>query len=106
MEQKPKSCFLTHFSKIMNIEKSGHELLKQIDEYVTITEQALNNDEHLQNRIKKKLFELLYNKLKKVNLSISRREFGNLLSLDLSLNAQGLEYWNKKVNKQVKDANK
>ena len=41
----------------------------------------------------------LYNKLKKTNLSISKREFGNLLSLDLSLNAQGLEYWNNKTNK-------
>ena len=43
MEQKPKSCFLTHFSKIMNIEKNGYELLKQLDEYVTITQQSRNN---------------------------------------------------------------
>ncbi len=106
MEQKPKSCFLTHFSKIMNVEKNGNELLKQIDEYVAITEQARNIHEGQQDQIKKRLFELLYKKLEKTNLSISRREFGNLLSLDLSLNAQGLEYWNNKVNKQVKDANK
>ena len=98
--QKPTSCFLTHFSKIMNIEKNGCELLKQIDEYVTITQQAGNNPEGRQGRIRKKLLELLYNKLKKTNLSISKREFGNLLSLDLSLNAQGLEYWNNKTNKQ------
>ena len=99
MEQKPKSCFLTHFSKIMNIEKNGYELLKQIDEYVTITQQARNNHENQQERIREKLFELLYKKLKKINLNISKREFGNLLSLDLSLNAQGLEYWNNKTSK-------
>ena len=40
-----------------------------------------------------------HKKLKKVNLNISKREFGNLLSLDLSLNAQGLEYWNNKTSK-------
>ena len=106
MKQKPKGCFLTHFSKIMNVEKNGYELLKQIDEYVSITEQTRNIHEGQQDQIKKRLFELLYKKLEKTNLSISRREFGNLLSLDLSLNAQGLEYWNNKVNKQVKDANK
>ncbi len=106
MEQKPKSCFLTHFSKIMNIEKNGYELLKQIDEYVTITQQARNNHESQQELIRGKLFELLYKKFKKVNLNISKHEFGNLLSLDLSLNAQGLEYWNNKVNRRVKDANK
>ena len=99
MEQKPKSCFLTHFSKIMNIEKNGYELLKQIDEYVTITEQARNNHESQQEQIRENLFELLHKKLEKTNLNISRREFGNLLSLDLSLNAQGLEYWNNKTSK-------
>ena len=99
MEQKPKSCFLTHFSKIMNIEKNGYELLKQLDEYVTITQQARNNHESQQEQIRKELFELLYKKLKKTNLNISKREFGNLLSLDLSLNAQGLEYWNNKTSK-------
>ena len=99
MKQKPKSCFLTHFSKIMNIEKNGHELLKQLDEYVTITQQARSNHESRQERISKDLFELLYKKLNKVNLNISKREFGNLLSLDLSLNAQGLEYWNNKTSK-------
>ena len=99
MEQKPKSCFLTHFSKIMNIKKNGYELLKQIDEYVAITQQAKNNHENQQELIKEKLFELLYKKFKKVNLNISKREFGNLLSLDLSLNAQGLEYWNNKISK-------
>ena len=99
MKQKPKSCFLTHFSKIMNIEKNGHELLKQIDEYVTITQQARSDHESRQERISKDLFELLYKKLKKVNLNISKREFGNLLSLDLSLNAQGLEYWNNKTSR-------
>ena len=99
MNQKPKSCFLTHFSKIMNIEKNGHELLKQIDEYVTITEQARNNHESQQEKIRGKLFELLYKKSEKVNLNISKREFGNLLSLDLSLNAQGLEYWKNKTSK-------
>ena len=106
MEQKPKNCFLTHFSKIMNIEKNGYELLKQLDEYVTITEQVRNNHESQQDQIRGKLFELLYKKIKKKNLSISRNELGNLLGLDLSLNAQGLEYWNNKVNKQVKNANK
>ena len=99
LEQKPKTCFLTHFSKIMNIEKNGYELLKQIDEYVTITHQVRNNHDNQQERIRVKLFELLYKKAKKVNLNISKREFGNLLSLDLSLNAQGLEYWNNRKSK-------
>lgn len=101
MEQKPKSCFLTHFSKIMNIEKNGYELLKQLDEYVSITQEASNNCESQQDQIKRKLFELLYKKLEKTNLNISKNKFGNLLSLDLSLNAQGLEYWNSKTNKKV-----
>ena len=99
LEQKPKSCFLTHFSKITNIEKNGYELLKQINEYVTITQQVRNNHENQQERIRVELFELLYKKAKKVNLNISKHEFGNLLSLDLSLNAQGLEHWNKKTSK-------
>ena len=99
MEQKPECCFLTHFSKIMNIEKNGYELLKQLDEYVTITQQVRNNYEDQQNQIREKLFELLYKKLEKTNLSISRHDFGNLLSLDLSLNAQGLKYWNNKTSK-------
>ncbi|MDA9719393.1 MBL fold metallo-hydrolase [Betaproteobacteria bacterium] len=97
--QKPKSCFLTHFSKIMNIEKNGYELLKQIDEYVMITQQVRDIHESQQHQIRENLFELLYKKLQKTNLNISRREFGNLLSLDLSLNAQGLEYWNNKTSK-------
>ncbi len=101
MEAKPQNCFLTHFSKITNIERNGHELLKQIDEYVMIAQQSTRNGENQQDRIKKNLFELLYRKLSTTNLNISRQEFGNLLDLDLSLNAQGLKYWNIKFNKQV-----
>ncbi len=99
MGQKPRSCFLTHFSKIMNIEKNGYELLKQIDEFVMITQQARDSHESQQHQIREGLFELLHKKLEKTNLSISRREFGNLLSLDLSLNAQGLKYWNNKTSR-------
>ena len=106
MNQKPNSCFLTHFSRIMNIEKNGYELLKQVGEYVTITQQTESYNENHQNGIREKLFELLYNKLAMTNQNICRSEFGNLLSLDLSLNAQGLEYWNNKVNTQVKDVKK
>ena len=83
----------------MNIEKNGYELLQQLDEYVTVTQQVRNTYGSQQDQIKEKLFELLYKKLEKTNLSISRVEFGNLLSLDLSLNAQGLEHWNNKTNK-------
>ena len=52
MEQKPK-VVSNSFFKDNEYRKNGYELLKQLDEYVTITQQAKNNHENQQEQIRK-----------------------------------------------------
>jgi Tat protein secretion system quality control protein TatD with DNase activity len=68
-------------------------LLKQIDEYVSISEDCKLHEDNINQRIEESLTNLLIKKLDLHGFKGSIKKAQELISLDMSLNASGLANW-------------
>lgn len=89
---KPDAMFLTHYSRVTDVERLGHDLFAQIDAMVAIAESSAGQPER-HEVIKDELSGLYFERAEKHGCVMSRERMGELLSSDIELNAQGLEIW-------------
>ncbi len=92
MSYKPARMYLTHFGLLENPQDYSAILSNSISEYCEIA-QTSSNTPSLEEEINKKISELEYANLFKVQPDITKKESQDLLGLDIKLNAQGLCYW-------------
>ncbi len=89
---KPDAMFLTHYSRVSNVERLGRELFEQIDAMVVIAESSAGQpDRH--GFLKEKLAELYLGRARDHGCSLPHHRMMELLASDIELNAQGLEIW-------------
>ncbi|MBK7013053.1 MAG: MBL fold metallo-hydrolase [Xanthomonadales bacterium] len=89
---KPEAMFLTHYSRVSDVERLGRDLFEQIDAMVAITEASAGlADRH--EFLKQKLAELYIGRALAHGCAMSPQHMHELLSSDIELNAQGLEIW-------------
>lgn len=89
---KPEAMFLTHYSRVSDVERLGRDLFEQIDAMVAITEASAGlADRH--EFLKQKLAELYIGRALAHGCAMSPQRMHELLSSDIELNAQGLEIW-------------
>lgn len=89
---KPAAMFLTHYSRVDDVERLGLDLFAQIDAMVAIAE-TLNSGADRHERIKEGLAELYFGRAEAHGCTMSRERMRELLASDIELNAQGLEIW-------------
>ena len=88
----PDAIFLTHYSRVTDVERLGRDLFKQIDAMVAIAESAAGQPER-HAFLKQKLAELYIDRALTHGCVMGREQMLELLSSDIELNAQGLEIW-------------
>ncbi|MFZ1620817.1 MBL fold metallo-hydrolase [Dokdonella sp.] len=89
---KPEAMFLTHYSRVSDVERLGRDLFEQIDAMVAIAESSTGlADRH--EFLKRKLAELYLARATAHGCTMSPQHMHELLSSDIELNAQGLEIW-------------
>lgn len=89
---KPEAIFLTHYSRVTDVERLGRELFEQIREMVAIAESLAGvPDRH--ERIKEELSRFYLDRAVAHGCSLPRVQMQELLEMDIELNAQGLETW-------------
>ncbi|HET9033917.1 MAG TPA: MBL fold metallo-hydrolase [Dokdonella sp.] len=89
---KPDAMFLTHYSRVTDVERLGRDLFEQIDAMVAIAESSAGQAER-HEFIKEKLAELYFERATAHGCRMTRERMAELLSSDIELNAQGLEIW-------------
>ncbi len=92
MQLQPKYAYLTHFNRIEFTQKSADMLIKHIDGFVKIAEQA----QHEKNRhkvIKADLLNYLLNIANKHSVALDEAQQIKLFKGDLEICAQGLGIW-------------
>ncbi len=93
IKDNPPHVFLTHYSKLESIKTCGNELLKQIDEYVAISESCKYDGKQISQNIEEKLTNLLLKKINSHGFYASKAKALELINADLSLNSSGLVCW-------------
>ncbi len=94
---QPTQMFLTHFGCVTEVTKLAADLHEQIDAMVDIVRaHATDADRH--TTITRDLAELYISRAKSHGCTFDDAKIRELLSMDIELNAQGLEVW---VDKQL-----
>lgn len=89
---RPAAMFLTHYSRVDDVERLGRDLFAQIDAMVAIAE-ALQGRDDRHERIKEALADLYLGRAEAHGCAMPRERMRELLASDIELNAQGLEIW-------------
>jgi len=92
MNSDAQTVFLTHYSKLTNIDYAGNSLLRLVDDYVNIAEASLISEDISKN-LEKSLKELLFQRAYSHGVAISDKGLNDILDLDIKLNASGLITW-------------
>jgi glyoxylase-like metal-dependent hydrolase (beta-lactamase superfamily II) len=88
----PRQMFLTHYSRVTDIERLAHDLFVQIDAMVAIVRaHAGAADRHA--RITDDLADLYIARAQAHGCRFDAARTRELLAMDIELNAQGLEVW-------------
>jgi glyoxylase-like metal-dependent hydrolase (beta-lactamase superfamily II) len=88
----PQQMFLTHYSRVTDVERLAHDLFVQIDAMVAIARAHANSaDRHV--RIMGDLADLYIARAQAHGCTFDAARTRELLAMDIELNAQGLEVW-------------
>jgi glyoxylase-like metal-dependent hydrolase (beta-lactamase superfamily II) len=89
---RPTQMFLTHFGRVAEVTKLASDLHEQIDAMAEIARvHATDADRHA--KITRDLAELYISRAKSHGCTFGDDKIRDLLSMDIELNAQGLEVW-------------
>jgi glyoxylase-like metal-dependent hydrolase (beta-lactamase superfamily II) len=89
---EPEQLYLTHYSRVRNLDRLAAQMHRGIDAYVAIAEQHENDDNRSAN-IRDGLTEYYAKELADHGYTESRETMIKVMSIDIELNAQGLEFW-------------
>jgi glyoxylase-like metal-dependent hydrolase (beta-lactamase superfamily II) len=97
MSLEPQRVYVTHFGMYTNPEELSLALQQSIDEYVAIAEEFRKEENRLL-KISQALMQFSLNSLLDNDCRLPVNEIQGLLSMDMQLNAQGLDHWLGKGN--------
>ncbi len=100
MSYDPLYAFLTHYSRIGNLILHASMLHDLIDAYVTIARKNRNHASGRHALLARELGELLLQRIIVHGCTLPQEKIYDLLSMDVDINARGLESWLKLPSKQ------
>jgi glyoxylase-like metal-dependent hydrolase (beta-lactamase superfamily II) len=98
----PKVIYLTHFGMIKPTDAVIAQLTKSIHAFVEIAQSEKENSEDRVKHIEQKIMQWLLGQLDKIDCDLTLDDRKKMLATDCNLNAQGLDVWLKRLEKQAK----
>ncbi len=103
MSYSPTSAYLTHYSRVTDLPRLAEDLHSGLDQYVEICKECVDQDNRV-SRIHEKLSDYVYARLDEHGYDGDRDAKNSILNGDLTLNAQGLDVWLKRLDKQSRQS--
>ncbi len=92
MSLQPQAIYLTHYSKVTELERLAADLHRHLDEFVNIARYCVDMPDRMQN-IADRLRDYLWRELNKHEFEGNDRLREDILGADIELNAMGLDVW-------------
>jgi len=92
MACSPEQVYLTHFSRVRNLDELAQQMHNGIDAFVAMAREH-QHDENRSASLRTSMFEYFVQRLKEHGYQGDREMIYSILSMDVDLNAQGLEVW-------------
>ncbi len=99
LEYSPEQMYLTHYGRIEDPPRMAEMLHRSLDAYVELTRSVTTDGRHEQ--LKAGLKKIYLQQLRQHDCTLPLAQQEELLSLDLEINAQGLEVWIQRQEKSV-----
>jgi glyoxylase-like metal-dependent hydrolase (beta-lactamase superfamily II) len=92
MAIEPQQLFLTHYSRVTDLQRLADDMHQCIDAYVAMAREH-DGQKNRTQALRSAMFEYLVSRLLAHGFTGSRDEMWDILELDITLNTQGLEVW-------------
>ncbi len=103
LENDPQRMYLTHFGMVENVQQLAKKLSKDLAIYTDIAISQQTQNQRIEKLIEK-LFQHTLNELRELGCQQEEVLIHELLKTDITLNAQGLDVWLKRQEKQPQSA--
>lgn len=101
---KPAGIYLTHYSRVTEVDKLAEDLHRHIDAFVTMTNQAPGDGDARKQAIETAMTAYLLKEVRAHGCTLPDDEIKAIFATDLDLNAQGLAYWKQQEEKKAASA--
>ena len=88
----PQQVYLTHYSRVRNLDRLAAEMHAGIDAYVAIARRHAN-DENRDQAVRDSIFDYFADRLERHGFAGDRDAVWSVLGMDVELNSQGLAVW-------------
>lgn len=95
---EPNACFLTHYSRVTDLDQMAETLHREIDNFAAIAERNRNAEDRV-SAIERDLISHLAGRLAEHGVDDPDARARDTLGMDLNLDAQGLDVWLKKTDR-------
>ena len=92
LNKDPQQCYLTHYSRVRNLDRLADDLHLGVEAMVAMANEHADAPDRGE-RLREAIFDHWVDALEKHGFSGDRDTIWSILSLDVDLNAQGLEVW-------------
>ena len=92
MATGPEQLFLTHYSRILDLERLAADMHRGIDDFVGLATNHAHDEDRTAS-MQRSMFDYFLSRLEEHEYAGSRDDAWKLLAPDVTLNTQGLEYW-------------
>lgn len=92
MQEQPRQLFLTHYSRVTDLERLAADMHKRIDDFVTIAERHADDVDRT-NAMHASMFSYFISELRIHGFAGDSDRAHAILDLDIKLNCMGLEFW-------------
>lgn len=90
--REPDSVYLTHYSRVSDLDRLATDMHTHIDAFVAIAREHQQHDDRT-HAIEQGLFEYLAERIEAHGFAGDREAIGTIINADMKLNAQGLVVW-------------
>ena len=101
---KPSGIYLTHYSRVTEVDKLADDLHRHIDALVAMTHAASGQGENRKQAIEAAMTDYLLKEVRVHGCTLPDHEIKAIFETDLDLNAQGLAYWKAQEEKKAAGA--
>ena len=92
LSHEPQCMYLTHYSRVTEVPRLAALLKGQVDQTVALAE-SLRSEPDRHEALKRGMLDIYTARLQAHGTQFTREQIGELLAMDLELNAQGIAVW-------------
>ena len=90
---EPQACFLTHYSRVIDVQRLAHDMHSHLDKFVEIARDCAGRGEQRRSCMRKSMYAYLAEQVHAHGCTLDQQSVDTWLEMDVELNAQGLDVW-------------